>query len=103
MIHHYECTQCGSTEFEDAGIRRVRCVHCGSLYQVAAGEPEVVIQKGANVVFGRNADVDVHGGIDVEGGAKVEIQGKVTVRKGKKKQAFVLQLVQAGDGGKRKS
>jgi len=62
-------------------------------------EPKVVINKGAKVVFGRHADVDIRGDIDIQSGADVDIQGKVTVRKGKKKQEFTLKLLQAGSKG----
>ncbi len=102
MIKPYECTQCGSTDFEDAGVRRVRCTHCGSLYQLLTSEPKLVIHKGANVTFARSADVEIRGDVEVESGANVEVQGKVTVLKGKKKQAFSLKLLQAGGRVKRK-
>jgi hypothetical protein len=102
MIKPYEGTQCGSTDFEDAGVRRVRCIHCGSLFQLLTNEPKLVINKGANVTFAKGADVEIRGDIEVESGANVEVQGKVTVLRGKKKQAFSLKLIQAGDRGKRK-
>ena len=96
MIKTYECTQCGSTDFEDVSAKRVRCAHCGSLFQLLTGDPSVVINRGAKVVFGKNANVEIRGDIDVQSGADVEIQGNVTVLKGKKKQKFSLQLIQAG-------
>jgi len=102
MIKPYECTQCGSTDFEDDGAKRVRCTHCGSLFRLLTGEPTLVINKGAKVVFGKNANVEVRGDIDVQSGANVDIQGKVTVLKGNKKQEFSLKLLQAGDPGKKK-
>jgi hypothetical protein len=102
MIKPYECTQCGSTDFEDDGPKRIRCTHCGSLFQLLTNDPAFVINRGANVVFGRNADVEIRGDIDVQSGANVDIQGKVTVLKGGKKQVFRLKLLKAGDGGKRK-
>ena len=95
MIHPYECTQCGSTDFSDLGSRRVQCTHCGSLFQVLTGEPQVTINKGARVVFGKNSDVEVRGDIEVQDGANVEILGKVSVVKGNKKQQFKLKLIQA--------
>ncbi|MGB7537845.1 MAG: hypothetical protein WBM17_04840 [Anaerolineales bacterium] len=98
MIKPYECTQCGSTDFEDVGAKRVRCTHCGSLFQLLTGEPTLVINRGANVIFGKHADVEIRGDIDVQSGANVDIQGKVTVLKGKKKQVFSLKLLKAGDG-----
>jgi hypothetical protein len=99
MIKPYECTQCGSTDFEDAGVKRVRCVHCGSLFQLLTGEPTLVINKGANVTFGKNSNVEIRGDIDVQSGANVDIKGKVTVLKGNKKQEFRLKLIQAGKSG----
>jgi hypothetical protein len=101
MIKPYECTQCGSTDFEDAGAKRVRCTHCGSLFQLLTGDPALVINKGAKVVFGRHANVEIRGDIDVQSGANVDIQGKVTVLKGKQKQIFSLKLLKAGDGAKK--
>ena len=96
MIKPYECTQCGSTDFEEAGVKRVRCTHCGSLFRLMTNEPSVVINKGAKVVFGRHANVEIRGDLDVQGGANVDIQGKVTVLKGKKQQEFKLELIQTG-------
>ncbi|MBN2085756.1 MAG: hypothetical protein JW748_11090 [Anaerolineales bacterium] len=96
MIKPYECTQCGSTDFEEAGAKRVRCAHCGSLFRLMTHEPSVVINKGAKVVFGRNANVEIRGDLDVQGGAHVDIQGKVTVLKGKKQQEFKLELIRTG-------
>lgn len=94
MIKPYECTQCGSTDFEDVEKGRVRCSHCGSLFQVLTKEPKVVINKGANVVFGRNANVEICGDIDIESGADVDIQGKVTVLSDGKKQQFTLKKIE---------
>jgi hypothetical protein len=96
-INPYECTQCGSTEFEQAGPKRVRCAHCGSLFQVLTGEPTLVISKGANVVFGKNADVEIRGDLDIEDGARVDIEGKITVLKGGKQQEFKLELIEDED------
>jgi hypothetical protein len=96
MIKPYECTQCGSTDFEDVNAKRVRCTHCGSLFQLLTGEPNLVINKGANVIFGKNSNVEIRGDIDVQSGANVDIQGKVTVLKGNKKQPFSLKLIRTG-------
>jgi uncharacterized Zn finger protein len=97
MIKPYECTQCGSTDFNDAGTRRVRCAHCGSLFEVLTDEPTLTINKGANVVFGKNANVKIRGDIEIQSGANVDLQGKVVVVKGNKKQEFKLNLIQRGD------
>jgi predicted nucleic acid-binding Zn-ribbon protein len=93
MIKPYECTQCGSTDFEDESAKRVRCTHCGSLFQLLTGEPSVVINKGANVIFGKNSNVEIRGDIDIQSGSNVDIQGKVTVLRGNKKQEFSLKLL----------
>jgi DNA-directed RNA polymerase subunit RPC12/RpoP len=99
MIEPYECTQCGGTDFEDKRSGRVRCAHCGSLFQVLTREPKLVIQRGAKVVFGKNADVEVRGDIQVESGAHVDVQGKVTVLRDGRKQNFRLKLIRRGSGG----
>jgi DNA-directed RNA polymerase subunit RPC12/RpoP len=96
MVKPYECTQCGSTNFEDIQSNRVRCIHCNSMFQLITNEPKVVINKGAKVIFGKNADVEVRGDIDVQSGANVEIQGKVTVLRGGKKQEFNIKLIEDG-------
>jgi DNA-directed RNA polymerase subunit RPC12/RpoP len=97
MIKPYECTQCGSTDFLDIDAKRIRCAHCNSLFQLITREPTVVINKGARVVFGKHSQVEVRGDMEVESGADVEIQGKVTVLKGGKRQAFKLKLIKAGN------
>jgi hypothetical protein len=93
VIKPYECTQCGSTDFEEVSAKRVRCAYCQSMFQLPANEPGLVIDRGAKVVFGRNADVEIRGGIEVQSGAMVDVQGKVTVLKGNKKQEFNLKLI----------
>lgn len=96
MIKPYECTQCGSTDFDGDGTRRVRCAHCGSLFEVLTGEPTLSINKGAKVIFGKKANVEVRGDIDIQSGVNVDVQGKVVVVKGNRKQEFKLKLVQNG-------
>jgi hypothetical protein len=102
MIKPYECTQCGSTDFEDLDSTRVRCTHCGSLFRLTAGGPTVSIRKGAKVTFGRDAKVEIRGGMEIQDGADVDIQGDVTVWKKGKKQAFPLELIREGKGKKPK-
>lgn len=92
----YECSQCGSTDFEDTAKRRVRCTHCGSLFEVLTDEPKLTISKGANVTFGKNAKVEIRGDVEIEDGANVDVQGDITLMKGKKKQKFKLKLVESG-------
>ena len=100
MIKPYECTQCGSTNFEDVSAKRVCCSYCGSLFQLLTRDPSLIINKGANVTFGKNANVEIHGDIEVEDGANVDIQGKVEVLKGGKKQVFNLKLIKEGKKAK---
>ena len=96
MITAFECSQCGATEFEEVKTRQVKCTHCGSLFQVVTNAPVVVIDKGANVVFGKNANVEIRGDIEVENGANVEILGKVTVLEGNQKKELHLKLIREG-------
>ncbi|MBN2387902.1 MAG: hypothetical protein JXB85_12865 [Anaerolineales bacterium] len=97
MITPYECSQCGSTNFEKAGARRVRCAHCGSLFQVLTDDPALTIVKGANVVFEKSARVEIYGDVEIENGAHVNIEGQVTLLKGQPKKKFELRLLQAGN------
>jgi DNA-directed RNA polymerase subunit RPC12/RpoP len=99
-IKLYECSQCGSTDFEDAGPQRARCSHCGSLFKVLTDEPKLTILKGANVVFGKNANVEIHGDVEIQDGADVDIQGKILLVKGSQKRIFDLKLINKGDGVK---
>ncbi len=92
----FECTQCGSTDFDDAGSRKVRCSHCHSLYQVITDEPKLTILKGANVVFGKNANVEIHGDVEIQDGAEVDIQGRILLVKGEQKRIFRLELLETG-------
>lgn len=93
MISSFECMQCGSTEFIEVGARRVDCAYCKSQYKLITKEPFLVINKGANVIFGTNAEVEIRGDIEVQSGANVELLGKVTVLQGNKKQDFRLKLI----------
>ncbi|MBN1150200.1 hypothetical protein JXA84_03145 [candidate division WOR-3 bacterium] len=85
----YQCTQCGSTDFIKEEFNRLRCSHCKTLYKInfdsrKEGKPNVVIKKGANVSFGKNAKVSIKGGMLIEDGAKVEFLGE-------------LELIEKGD------
>jgi uncharacterized Zn finger protein len=93
MLENYECTQCGSTDFEQAGIRRVRCAHCGSLFEVLTDEPKLTILPGADVTFGKTADVEVHGDVEVQPGAKVDVEVKIIIVKGNQKRSFKLRRI----------
>lgn len=97
-IQAIPCTQCGAHELLPAGEGRLRCAYCGSLFAVLGREsPKVEIRKGAKVVFGRNANVEIRGGMQVQEGAQVEINGKVTVMQGGKAQPYQLKLIQKGE------
>ncbi len=98
MIKPYECSQCGSTDFEDVELKRVRCTSCGSLFELLTKEPKVIINKGANVVFGKNANVEVRGDIEVASGANVDVLGKVTVLSDGKQGQFKLKRIKEGEG-----
>ncbi len=79
-LPRYECSQCGGTDLKRSGENEMRCEHCGSVFAVAApDEPRVVIRKGANVTFGKNANVEIRGGLEIEAGARVELNGKLTL------------------------
>lgn len=85
----YQCTQCGSTDFIKEEFNRLRCSHCKTLYKIKfdnrkSGNANVVIKKGADVVFGKNAKVLIKGGMLIEEGAKVEFLGE-------------LELIEKGD------
>jgi hypothetical protein len=80
----YECTQCGATDFEALAAARVRCAYCGSLFERIEAAPKLTIRKGANVVFGPHAQVEVRGGVEIEPGARVDIQGRVVLVGGEK-------------------
>ena len=102
MIKTYECTQCGSTAFEDVNNKRLRCIYCGSLFQLITNNPAVAINQGAKVVFGRKSNVEIRGDLEIQNGANVDIRGNVTVMRGNKKQKFGLKLIQAGKMDNRK-
>lgn len=74
----HRCGHCGSSKLTWANDTEVTCDHCGSRYRkVPRAEPRVVIMKGANVVFGKNAKVTVKGGMEIQEGANVRIDGEL--------------------------
>ena len=77
-----QCTQCGSTDFAKEGKEFLRCSHCHSLFRMLEPQstsPKLIINKGANVVFGANSRVVVNGGMKVEDGANVKFLGKLDI------------------------
>lgn len=77
-IKKYECTQCGSHEFEELGENKIKCSYCSTTYRVsepAGSKPKVIIGKGANVVFGKSSNVTIKGGVKIEEGANVPRSG----------------------------
>ncbi len=82
-IKNFKCPQCGSSDFNRQKDNLVRCAYCGSLYEVPerffANRGNVVIQNGAKVTFGKNANVLIHGSLEIENGAEVDILGKITL------------------------
>lgn len=75
----FSCSQCGGPDLERSGEGKLRCPYCGSLYGYDVKGPSVVIRKGANVVFGRNARVVIRGGLEIEDEADVRIEGEITL------------------------
>ena len=80
-LHKLSCEQCGSSDFSQEERDFVRCSYCNSLYKLIEPEdkkgPKVIIRKGANVTFGKNANVVINGGLLIEEGANVKIHGKL--------------------------
>ncbi len=72
----HRCGVCGGGSLRWTSESDVQCEHCGSRYRrVPKAAPRVVIAKGANVVFGKNAKVVVKGGMEIQEGANVQIDG----------------------------
>jgi hypothetical protein len=75
------CTQCSSSDFDQEGETYLRCSHCLSLYSIDKPDSSagVTIMKGANVTFGKDANVVISGGLEIQDGANVEINGNLTL------------------------
>jgi hypothetical protein len=74
----HKCGVCGSVDLEWTSDDEVTCRHCRTRYRkVPKAAPKVVISKGANVVFGKNAKVTVRGGMEIQEGANVRIDGEL--------------------------
>ncbi|MFI5203824.1 MAG: hypothetical protein ACHQF2_04955 [Flavobacteriales bacterium] len=85
-----QCTQCGSADFKREGEEFLRCSYCNSLFKMLPPEmkneagivfkaTKVVIAKGANVVFGENSNVKIHGELIIEHGANVQFLGEMEI------------------------
>ena len=79
MPEGFICKQCGSTSFEDLNTRRIKCSHCGSLYNKNSAEPAVIIGKGARVMIGKTGNVEIKGDLEIQEGANVDIQGQLVI------------------------
>lgn len=83
-LKKYECTQCGSHDFEELDADKVKCSYCSTVYRVTehsddTPKPKVIIGKGANVVFGKTSNVTIKGGVKIEEGANVQFLGKLDI------------------------
>lgn len=77
-----QCTQCGGADFKNETDEQIRCVYCNSLFKVIepkANKPNVIVESGANVVFGKN--VKIGGGLLIKKGANVTINGDLGLLK----------------------
>lgn len=81
-LEKFECTQCGSGEYEKLADNKIKCCYCGTIFRVKSErpeEPKVVIKKGANVVFGEKSNVTIKGGVSIEEGANVSFLGHLEI------------------------
>jgi uncharacterized Zn finger protein len=82
MLEKFECTQCGSHEYEEPEEGKIKCGYCGTVYKVKeepVKQPKVIIGKGANVIFGEKSNVTIKGGVKIEQGANVQFLGKLEI------------------------
>ena len=82
QLQKYECTQCGSHDFEELSDNKIKCNYCSTVYRVtepASSKPKVIIGKGANVVFGKSSNVTIKGGVEIKEGANVQFLGKLDI------------------------
>jgi DNA-directed RNA polymerase subunit RPC12/RpoP len=81
-LQKYECTQCGSHDFQELSDNKIKCNYCSTVYRViepAESKPKVIIGKGANVVFGKSSNVTIKGGVEIKEGANVQFLGKLDI------------------------
>ena len=71
-IQGFNCTQCGSSDFDQQKENYARCSYCLSLYLInnSSGKQKksagITIISGANVVFVKNTNVTISSGFEVE-------------------------------------
>ena len=73
------CKQCGSPSFIDVSNNQIECDHCGTKYKKTSDDTAVIIGKGANIVIGRTANVEIKGDLEIQEGANLDIQGQVVI------------------------
>lgn len=81
-LEKFECTQCGSHDYEELSDKRIKCRYCSTIFRERAKEttsPKVIIGKGANVVFGEKSNVTIKGGVSINEGANVQFLGKLEI------------------------
>lgn len=89
-VQKCHCTQCGSADFKREGENFLRCAYCNSLFKMLPPEQsdeggivfkstKVIIRKGANVIFGKNSNVKIHGQLIIENGANVQFLGDIEI------------------------
>lgn len=92
-LEKFECTQCGSSDYESLPDSKIKCSYCGTVFKIKdkkAEQPKVIIKKGANVIFGEKSHVTIKGGVSIEEGANVSFLG-------------MLEIVEKGDEEKIKN
>jgi len=79
MPEIFLCQQCGSNSFEEVNTKQIECAHCGTKYKKTSDDPAVIINKGANIVIGKTANVEIRGDVEIQEGANLDIQGQVVI------------------------
>jgi uncharacterized Zn finger protein len=81
-LEKFECSQCGSGEYETLPENKIKCSYCGTIFRTKVEQtdrPKVTIKKGANVVFGEKSNVTIKGGVSIEEGANVSFLGHLEI------------------------
>jgi hypothetical protein len=77
LVEAFSCSLCGAHDGQELPDDKVKCAYCGTVFRRT--HEHVVIGRGANVVFGPNANVRIRGGMRIESGANVSVLGKLEV------------------------